>query len=165
MFNFRNRKQPQGARPGATSAPAAGGRGRRPTSRTLISPSTRRSLIATAVIAIIAIIVVGTSAFWMNWWWFGSVGYRSVLVTRYIAQFGMFFAFGFVAAGFFLANTFAALRRARAALAVPTGRASAGLIDRIMGPLLLVAGGGDIHRGGHHWLAPLESGAAVHIWS
>ncbi len=121
----------------------------------MISPSTRRSLIAAGVIAAIAIITVGTSAFWVNWWWFGSVGYRSVLVTRYIAQFGMFFAFGIFAAAFFLANTIAALRRSRTALADQTGRPSAGTIDRILGPLLLAVAAAIFVIGGisgwRHW--------------
>ncbi len=132
---LNRRSQSTQRAPGST---AAGSRSR-PASgrRQFISPSTRRSLIAAAVIAVIGIVIFGTSTFWINWWWFGSVGYRSVLVTRYLAQFGMFIAFGLVAGGFFLANAVFALRRTRAALAAASGRPASGLIDRILLPLII----------------------------
>lgn len=106
--------------------------------RPVISPSTRRSLIMAAVIGVIIYVVFVTSAFWVNWWWFGSVGYRSIIVTRYASQFGAFFVFGVVAAAFFLANVILALRRTRAVLAA-TGGSTGSWIDRILVPLLFLA--------------------------
>jgi len=41
-----------------------------------------------------------TAGFWTNWLWFGSVGLRSVLFTRYISQ-GLLFAGGALIAGLF----------------------------------------------------------------
>lgn len=68
-------------------------------------------IVAALVIAVLAIALLGTAGFWVNWWWFGSVGYRSVLVTRYGAQAGAFVLGGALAAVFFAANWWFAVRR------------------------------------------------------
>ncbi|MDP9364943.1 MAG: UPF0182 family protein, partial [Chloroflexota bacterium] len=68
-------------------------------------------IVATAVILGLFLALFATAGFWVNWLWFGSVGYRSVLVTRYVAQATAFVAGGLLAAGFFAANWLLALRR------------------------------------------------------
>jgi uncharacterized membrane protein (UPF0182 family) len=68
-------------------------------------------LITAGVIAAIAIALFGTSAFWVNWWWFGSMGHREVLTTRYTAQILSFLIGGAIAGAVFGGNVFLALRR------------------------------------------------------
>ena len=75
-------------------------------------------IIAAGIIFAFFAIVFATASFWVNWWWFGSIGYRSVLVTRYSAQIIAFLLFGVLAAGFFFANLVFALRRTRRTRAV-----------------------------------------------
>ncbi|MBA3642550.1 MAG: UPF0182 family protein [Chloroflexia bacterium] len=67
-------------------------------------------IITAAIIAVLIITLFTTANFWINWWWFGSVGYRSALVTRYIASAIAFLLGGVIAAWFFWANWSYALR-------------------------------------------------------
>lgn len=78
-----------------------------------ISPSTRRSLIIILVLGLIAVLAFFSAPFWMNWLWFGSIGYRSVLVTSYLAQGGTFFVAALVAAVLFLTNVRLAIRNTK----------------------------------------------------
>jgi uncharacterized membrane protein (UPF0182 family) len=55
-----------------------------------------------------------TSNFWVNWWWFESAGYSSILTTRYLSQGLAFLIGGVVAAAFFAFNWLFALRRSYA---------------------------------------------------
>jgi uncharacterized membrane protein (UPF0182 family) len=107
---------------------------RRP--RFQLSPSTKRMLIAAAVIVGIIAIAVVTASFWINWLWFGSMGYRSVLVRRYVAQVLSFLVVGGVSALIFYVNVTLALRNTRE----ETG--SVGLVSRWSRRLLraLIAG-------------------------
>lgn len=68
-------------------------------------------LITAVVIGALALLLFATAAFWVDWWWFGSVGYRSVLVTRFLAQAVTFVVAGAIAALFFAANWRTALSR------------------------------------------------------
>ena len=68
-------------------------------------------LIAAGVMAAVAAFIVLTAAFWINWWWYGSVGYRSVLVTRYTGQAVAFVVFGVIGTLIFFGNAVFALRR------------------------------------------------------
>jgi uncharacterized membrane protein (UPF0182 family) len=104
VFNRVNRPT---IRPGSFRGPADSVRGWRP------SASTKRMLIAAAMILIVAVVLFGTSSFWINWWWFGSVGYRSVLTRNYSVKAVSFVAFGLVAAIFIFGNFALALRRTR----------------------------------------------------
>lgn len=103
-------------RPGGTRRSASRASLRRPQ----LSPSTRRMLIAVVAIAVVAVVVYGSAAFWVNWWWFGSMGYRGVLTTRYTAEVVSFLIGGAVAAAVFGGSLVLALRRSRGAEA--TGR-------------------------------------------
>lgn len=64
------------------------------------------------VIAALAILLFTSAAFWMDWWWYGSVGYRSLLVVRYLAQVVAFAIAAVAAAAFFAANWRYALQSA-----------------------------------------------------
>src|SRR5690606_27305824 len=75
-----------------------------------LSPSTKRMLIAAAVIVGIIAIAVITASFWVNWLWFGSMGYRGVLVRRYGAQILSFLVVGGISALIFYVNVILALR-------------------------------------------------------
>jgi uncharacterized membrane protein (UPF0182 family) len=68
-------------------------------------------LITAAVIAAIAVFIFASAAFWVNWWWFGSMGYRSVLTTRYTAQVVSFVLGAGLAAAIFGGNLAVAFRR------------------------------------------------------
>lgn len=73
-------------------------------------------MIVTALIIAVLIVALFTTAnFWINWWWFGSVGYRSVLATRYLASAIAFLLGGTAAAAFLWANWSYALRDPTAA--------------------------------------------------
>lgn len=78
-----------------------------------ISPSTKRSLIAALVVVAFIVIMMVTAPFWINWLWFGSVGYRSVIVTNYLAQAISFVAGGIIAGLLFWVNVRLALRNTR----------------------------------------------------
>src|SRR5215217_7202507 len=56
-------------------------------------------IVVGVLVALLAVVIV-TSGFWVNWLWFGSLGLRSVLLTRYTAQWSLF-AGGAVLAGLF----------------------------------------------------------------
>ena len=85
-------------------------------------------LIAAAVIVVLFVLVFATAAFWVNWWWFGSVGYRSMLTTRYAAWALSFLVGGALAGAFFAGNLVLAARwvRADAAATPSAGRATSG---------------------------------------
>ncbi len=85
-------------------------------------------MIIAAVIIIVTLIVVSSTApLWVDWWWFGSTGYREILTTRLIAS-TILFVVGFLIAVLFVgANLVLALRRTRGtrptgSLSILTGR-------------------------------------------
>lgn len=127
MFLFRRR--------GGRARGAGGSRLRSPLSWRP-SASTRRMLITGAVFLILFIALFGTAAFWVNWWWFDSVGYRPVLTTRYTARITSFLVGGLLAAGFVVGNTVLALRRSRD----PAQATADGGRDRVSRVLLVVVG-------------------------
>lgn len=100
-----------GRRGQAQAAPSGGGRFRKPSFQ--ISASTKRSLIALVVILAIVVVMFVTAPFWINWLWFGSVGYRSVIVTNYVAQVVSFLGVGLVSALIFYVNVRLAIRNTR----------------------------------------------------
>ena len=59
------------------SNPAAAGTPQAPRKRgSFLSASTKRSLIILLVLVVIFVLMWLTAPFWINWLWFGSVGYR-----------------------------------------------------------------------------------------
>ena len=69
-----------------------------------------------------------TARFWIQWWWFESIGYQTALTTRYISGAIAFVVAALLVGGFFAANWNLALRRARARVAAGVSpRASSAL--------------------------------------
>ncbi|MGH2616725.1 MAG: UPF0182 family protein, partial [Thermomicrobiales bacterium] len=91
-------------------------------------------MIVTALVlfAIFAFIYL-TSTFWIQWWWFESVGYQSALTTRYISAALAFVAAAILVGGFFAANWLLALRRHEA-----SGRSARLASSRVLRWLLWV---------------------------
>lgn len=72
----------------------------------------KRSVIVLVVLGVIVALFFATARFWVNLWWFESMGYRSVLVRRYVSEILTFAAFGLAAGLIFWINARFALRRA-----------------------------------------------------
>lgn len=77
-------------------------------------------LITAVVILGLIVLLFVTSTFWITWWWFGSMGYRRVLVTRYTAEILSFLIAGSLAGVIVAVNGVMALRRTR--IGPPGGR-------------------------------------------
>src|SRR5215207_6622317 len=75
------------------------------------SPATRRMLITALVIFAVFAFAWLTARFWVQWWWFESVGYQTALTTRYISGAIAFVVAALLVGGFFAANWNLALRR------------------------------------------------------
>lgn len=78
-----------------------------------ISPSTRRMLIMALVILLLFVLASITAPFWINWLWFGSMGYRSILVTNYLGVTLTFLVTGLLAGAAFFTNVRLAIRNTR----------------------------------------------------
>lgn len=102
-----NRFRRKPAEPNRESAEPVGKR------RFALSASTKRSLIMLAILLVLVVFAFVTAPFWINWLWFGSMGYRSVLIKTYVAQGLTFLAAAFVAAILFLTNVKLALRNSQ----------------------------------------------------
>src|SRR5688572_3844397 len=85
-------------RRGADGSPAGERRGWSP------SPSTRRMVITALVLAAVFAFLWLTARFWIQWWWFDSVGYQTALTTRYISGAIAFAVAALLVGGFFAAN-------------------------------------------------------------
>ncbi|MGC4107572.1 MAG: UPF0182 family protein [Thermomicrobiales bacterium] len=79
-------------------------------SRFHLSASTKRMLLAVLVLLVIVVLAFVFSPFWINWLWFGSVGYRSVIVTNYLWDWASFIVGGLIGAFIFVFNVWMALR-------------------------------------------------------
>ncbi len=79
------------------------------------SPATKRMLVTALVIAALFAFIYFTSTFWVQWWWFQSIGYQSALLTRYISAALAFVIAALLVGGFFAANWQLALRRSASA--------------------------------------------------
>jgi uncharacterized protein len=75
------------------------------------SPSTVRMLITALVLFAVFAFIWLTARFWIQWWWFDSVGYQTALTTRYISGAIAFVLAALLVGGFFAANWNFALRR------------------------------------------------------
>ncbi|MDQ4045273.1 MAG: UPF0182 family protein [Chloroflexota bacterium] len=78
-----------------------------------LSPSVRRMLVATLVTVGALVLVFATASFWINWLWFDSMGYQSILLRRYGAVALSFLVIGGLAALIFYVNVSLALRNTR----------------------------------------------------
>src|SRR5215207_8144369 len=88
------------------SGPPGGGRG-----AWSPSPSTKRMIITALVLAAVLAFIWLTARFWIQWWWFDSVGYQTALTTRYVSGAIAFVVAALLVGGFFAANWNLALRR------------------------------------------------------
>jgi uncharacterized protein len=75
------------------------------------SPSTKRMIFTAVVLAVVLAFLWLTARFWIQWWWFDSVGYQTALTTRYISGAIAFVVAALIVGGFFAANWNLALRR------------------------------------------------------
>lgn len=114
MVNFQRGWPSFGRNRGAASGPSTARPAGSPKRRGFtLSASTKRMLITAAVILILGFLIVVTARYWVNWWWFGSMGYRDVLVTR-CSSTAIFFVIGFLlGGGVVLGNLVIAMRRSR----------------------------------------------------
>jgi len=67
-------------------------------------------ITALILIAVFAFVWL-TARFWIQWWWFDSVGYQTALTTRYISGAIAFIVAALLVGGFFAVNWNLALRR------------------------------------------------------
>lgn len=68
-------------------------------------------MIVTAVILFGGLAILALSAnFWVNWWWYGSLGYRQVLVVNYLSEAVTFLVGALLAALVFMLNWRLAIR-------------------------------------------------------
>jgi uncharacterized membrane protein (UPF0182 family) len=88
-------------------------------------------IVTALVIAALFAFIYLTSTFWVQWWWFQSVGYQSALLTRYVSAGLAFVIAAVLVGGFFAANWQIALRRQAA-----TGRGARLASSRILRWLL-----------------------------
>lgn len=93
-------------------------------------------LITAALFLLVGFILFGSAAFWVNWWWFGSMGHRDVLTTRYLAQAVAFGAGVALTLGVMGGNIVLALRRTRGNR--PSGRFGSFADRTVMTLILLV---------------------------
>ena len=75
------------------------------------SPSTVRMTVTAIVILALLAFIYLTSTFWVQWWWFESVGYQTALTTRYMSSAIAFIVAGLLGGGFSAFNWWLALRR------------------------------------------------------
>src|SRR5215211_8686837 len=75
------------------------------------SASTKRMLITTLIIFAVLAFAWLTVRFWVQWWWFDSVGYQTALTTRYISGAIAFVVAALLVGGFVAANWNLALQR------------------------------------------------------
>ncbi|HLL49284.1 MAG TPA: UPF0182 family protein, partial [Thermomicrobiales bacterium] len=108
-------------------------------------------IIAAVVIFGILAFISLTATFWIQWWWFESVGYQTALTTRYISGVIAFLAAALLVGGFFTVNWTLALRRSERERASRSARAASSRVVRW--PLWLLTIGIAIFSG---WLAAKE---------
>jgi len=97
-------------------------------------------MIVTALVFVVLFVLLTiTAPFWINWLWFGSVGYRSVLITNYVGSAVTFLVIGCLAAVIFFVNVSFALRSTRDQR-VPTEQMIGQISQRVI-EFLAFAGG------------------------
>src|SRR5687768_8770402 len=79
------------------------------------SPSTKRMIVTALVLGAVFAFLWLTARFWIQWWWFESIGYQTALTTRYISGAIAFVVAALLVGGFFAANWSLALRRRESA--------------------------------------------------
>lgn len=77
----------------------------------VISDSTRRMIFTAIFIVAVLAAIYFTSAFWIRWWWFESLGFTQALTARYVSGAVAFFTALLIVGGIFAANWNFALRK------------------------------------------------------
>ncbi len=103
---------PSASRAGTPRSPGGGERWERPW---WLGPA---AIIG--AIALLIFVALGTAGFWANLWWFTSLGFRDVLITRYVAVI-LSFLVGFVVAAIFLGLNLAAALRSEGGYGLTVG--------------------------------------------
>lgn len=85
--------------------PGAGG------NQPFLSDSTKRMIVTALFIVAVLAAIYFTSAFWIRWWWFESLGFSQALTARYISGTVVFFAALIIVGGIFAVNWHIALRK------------------------------------------------------
>jgi uncharacterized membrane protein (UPF0182 family) len=70
-------------------------------------------IVTAAIIGALILLLFATASFWVDWWWYDSLGYRDAYVKRYVAQAATFVVAAAIGAGLVLVNAGIALRRTR----------------------------------------------------
>jgi len=70
-----------------------------------------RMIVTALTLAAVGAFIWLTARFWIQWWWFESVGYQTALTTRYVSGAIAFVVAALIVGGFFAANWNFALRR------------------------------------------------------
>lgn len=76
-----------------------------------MSPSTKRMIVTALIIFGLFAFIYLSATFWIQWWWFESIGYSTALTTRYISGFIAFLVAGILTGGIVALNWNIALRR------------------------------------------------------
>jgi uncharacterized membrane protein (UPF0182 family) len=107
-------------------------------------------IAALIIVAILAFIYL-TATFWVQWWWFESIGYRTALTTRYISGVLAFVVAALITGSFFAVNWQIALRREGAGKSarIATNRFTRGLLWVVTVALAIFAG----WQAAQHWVA------------
>ncbi len=77
----------------------------------LLSDSTKRMILTAIFIVAVLAVIYFTSAFWIRWWWFESLGFTQALSARYISGAVAFVAALLIVGGIFAANWNIVLRK------------------------------------------------------
>ena len=77
----------------------------------VISDSTKRMIFTAIFIVAVLAAIYFTSAFWIRWWWFESLGFTQALTARYVSGAVAFFTALLIVGGIFAANWNFALRK------------------------------------------------------
>ena len=95
-------------------------------------------LVTAVVIAVVIGGAFATASFWVDWWWYGSLGYREVLVTQYVMKLLAFVVAGLVAGLFYWFNWRRAQQQGAEKIARGQGVVGTGLRTILMALTALV---------------------------
>ena len=79
-------------------------------------------LIAALVIVLLFVLASITAPFWINWLWFGSMGYRSIIITNYLGVTITFLVTALLAGAAFFTNVRLAIRNTKNRTGNPESR-------------------------------------------
>ncbi len=116
VFDFAGRPRPIRPEGGGSAGAGVGG----PTHRSGERPWWLWPAAVLGALALIGILLLATAGFWANLWWFSSLGFRDVLITRYVATV-VSFLIGFVVAALFIGINLAVALRSEGGYGITVG--------------------------------------------